>query len=499
MRTKGAGMLDAHEQEQDRKIKANAEAINQVADYLHEIRDHFEPISAFVEKVPPKWKASMRLVRTVVGFGAVAAVLIKGGIWYYQKQVIHEMAERYIRVASDLYYGENNADVAMPFVDKALALEDENPDYIFFKAYMKGMAATAKLLNLDRPFTKQELNEAHQALAEAKYLEQIAPKRAEPYILQGQILAALKETARAKDALDKAVAVDPGNGFAHVRLALVKLDEKDVAGAKASLAKAEGINPSSKWVWLWKGVIARENDGDVAAARACYEKALEIDPRFDLALYNLGASYISRKEKNYAKARENYLKVLKVNPDYKEACYAIGMTYGYEDNYAVAKVWMEKAIALDPGFLTAHKFLGVVLGEMKDYTGAIASYVAALHLDPMNADIYVRKAKMESALGKDDEALRDLEFALDLDPTSKRNLLYLGDFHAKKGDLEKALGYYDKAIAQDAKYAEAHAGRAAVLYRLGKKAEALEAIDTAEKSTTYKPERFRKLKEVYSK
>lgn len=490
-------MLDAHEREQNHRISANSEAINRVADYLREIRNHFEPISAFVEKVPPKWKASMRILRIVIGLGAVAAVFLKGGAWYYRKQVIHKMAERYIRVANDLYYGENNADVAMPFVDKALALEDENPDYIFFKAYMKGMAATSKLLNLDRPFTKQELNQAHQALAEAKYLEQIAPKRPEPYILQGQILAALKETARAKAALDKAVAVDPGNDFAHVRLALVKLDEKDADGAKASLATAEGINPASKWVWLWKGVIARENDGDVVAARACYEKALQIDPRFDLALYNLGASYIGRKEKNYAKARENYLKVLKVNPDYKEACYAIGMTYGYEDNYAVAKVWLEKAIALDPGFLTAHKFLGVVLGEMKNYEGAVASYEAALHLDPMNADIYVRKAKMESALGKDEAALRDLEFALDLDPTSKRNLLYLGDFHAKKGDLEKALGYYDRAVAQDAKYAEAHAGRAAVLYRQGKKTEALEAIETAEKSTTYKPERFRKIREMF--
>ena len=490
-------MYDPQEQNQDRRIEANSEAISRVADYLHEIRDHFEPVSAFVEKVPPRWKASMRLLRAAIGFGAVAAVMLKGGVWYYQKQVIHEMAERYICVASDLYYGENNADVAMPFVDKALALEDENPDYIFFKAYMKGMAATAKLLNLDRPFTKQELNEAHQALAEAKYLEQIAPKRAEPYILQGQILAALKETARAKVALENAVAADSGNDFAHVRLALVQLDEKDVVGAKVSLAKAEGINPSSKWVWLWKGVIARENDGDVAVARACYEKALEIDPRFDLALYNLGASYISRKEKNYAKAREYYLKVLKVNPDYKEACYAIGMTYGYEDNYAVAKIWMEKAIALDPGFLTAHKFLGVVLGEMKDYAGAIASYETALHLDPTNADIYVRKAKMELALGKNDEALRDLEFALDLDPTSKRNLLYLGDFHAKKGDLAKALGYYDKAVVQDAKYAEAHAGRAAVLYRQGRKAKALEAIEAAEQSTSYKPERFRKFKETY--
>ena len=484
--------MDQHEEEQDRLIRSNAETIRRVADYLREIRDHFEPISMFVEKVPPKWKATMRLVRTVVGLGAVAMILVKGGAWYYQRQLIHEMAERYIRVAEELYYGENNADVAMPFVEKALELEDENPDYIFFKAYMKGMAATARLLNLDRPFTKEELNQAHQALAEAKFLEQLAPERAEPYILQGQILAALKETDRATRALEKAVSLDPMNDFAHVRLALVKLDRRDVQGAKASLAEAEHINPASKWVWLWKGVIARENDGDLAAARTCYEKALEIDPHFDLALYNLGASYIGKTEKNYEKARENYLKVLKVNPDYKEACYAIGMTYGYENNYAVAKVWMEKAIALDAGFLTAHKFLGVVLGEMKDYEGAIASYEAALHLDPMNDDIYVRKSKMELALGKYDEALRDLEFARELNPT-KRTMLYLGDFYAKKGAFEKALDYYDRAIGMDAKYAEAYAGKAEVLSLQGKREEALEAVETAIKSTTYRPERFHAL------
>ena len=60
-------MLDAHEQDQDCGIKANAEAINQVADYLHEIRDHFEPISAFVEKVPdhPKLVAIVTPLLTV--------------------------------------------------------------------------------------------------------------------------------------------------------------------------------------------------------------------------------------------------------------------------------------------------------------------------------------------------------------------------------------------------------------------------------------------------
>ena len=291
--------------------------------------------------------------------------------------------------------------------------------------------------------------------------------------------------------------MDPANDFAQVRLALVLLNEKDLQGAEAALDLALTLSPGSKWALLWKGIVAQNYRRDLDTARLFYGKALAVDPKFDMALYNLGATYVVGEQKDYATARKYYFKALKVNPDYKEACYAIGMTYGYEDNYMVAKVWMEKAVALDPGFLIAHKFLGVVLGEMKDFEGAISSYDAALHLDPMNADIYVRKAKMELALDRNDEALRDLEFAYGLDPVAKRTLLYLGDLKVKCGDLDTALEYYDKALAVDDKYAEAYAGRAAVLYRQGKKAEAIEAIDTAEKSTTYKPERFRKIKEKY--
>ena len=430
-------MVSEHDKTQDRRIAANTMAITELVKYMRELRDHFEPFYALSEKVPEKWTNLVRKMRTLAKLGIVFVLLAKGGGWYLNKQKLHTMADRYAEVARRLYYTENNPGVALPFVDKALEIEKESPEYIFFRAYIKGMAATRDLLNLGRPFNKMELDRAHQAYAEAVFLQGLDPKRPEPYILQGQILGALKETARAKEAIQKAVEIDPNSDFALIRLAMVQLDEKDVAGAEASLAKALELNPKSKWAWLWKGVVAMDFKKDAEAARTCCDKALEIDPKFDLALYNRGWTYATGKERRYDLARAEMKKALAVNPGYKEACYAMGMFYGYEDNYMVAKVWMDKAVAMDANFLLAHKWRGIICGEMAQHEEAVESFGAAILLDPMNADLYVRRAKMSVALGKLDDALRDLNFAYELDPSAKRTMLYLGDVHLKAGKQGK--------------------------------------------------------------
>ena len=483
-------MISEHDKAQDRRIAANADAIASLVKYMREVRDHFEPIYGMAEKVPEKWTKLVLKLRTILKLGIVFVILSKAGGWYFNKQKLHKMADRYAEVARRLYYTENNPDVALPFVDKALEIEKESPEYIFFRAYIKGMSATRNLLNLGRPFNKAELDCAHQAYAEAVFLQGLDPKRPEPYILQGQILAALGETARAKEAILKAVKMDPNSGFALVRLAMVQLDEKDVAGAEASLAKALELNPESKWAWLWKGVIAMDFKKDPSLARECCDKALEIDPKFDLARYNRGWTYATGKDKRYDLARDEMKKALAVNPDYKEACYAVGMFYGYEDNYPVAKVWMDKAVAMDPGFLLAHKWRGIICGEMAQYEDAVRSFDAAILLDPMNADLYVRRAKMSMALGRVDDALRDLNFAYELDPVAKRTLLYLGDVYLKANNHDKALSFYDKAISVDEKYDDAYSRKAALLLQMKRHDDALAAIDLAIKVSSYKPERF---------
>lgn len=484
-----------HEEKQDARIsanteaiRANAEAIRMQTEYLHEIRNHF---------IPEEEARFRRFAKYVVTplIKAIALVAFIGGLWdviawVMARYEVKVMADRYVSVAKDVYYNENNPEVAIPFLDKAIELRDGDAEYRFQRAYIEGMAATRLLLNLDRPFLKSELDRVHRAYAEARFLQELKPDRPEPYILQAQVLAALKEPERAESNLAHALQLDPASDFVHLRMAMLQLDRKDTDGAEKSLDRAIELNAKSKWAWLWKGILANDFRKDKAAARDCYEKALALDPRFDMALYNLGATWGYGKEKDYAKAREYMLKALKINPDYKEACYQIGMFYGYEDNYPVAKVWMDKAISIDGNFLTAYKWRGIINGEMKLYEDAVRDFNVAIQLDPMNADLYVRRARANEQLDRIDDALRDLRFAYDLKPDAVRTLLYLGDVYAKVGKTSQAVDYYDRALEIQPKYDDAYAHKADVLSNLNQEEESLAAIGKAIEVTTYKPERF---------
>lgn len=484
-----------HEDKQDSRISANAEAIQANAEairmqteYLHEIRNHF---------IPEEEARFRRFAKYVVTplIKAIALIAFIGGLWdviawVVARYEVKVMADRYVSVAKDVYYNENNPEVAIPFLDKAIELRDGDAEYRFQRAYIEGMAATRLLLNLDRPFLKSELDRVHHAYAEARFLQGLKPNRPEPYILQAQVLVALKELARAETNLVHALKLDPASDFVHLRMAMLQLDRKETDDAEKSLDRAIELNANSKWAWLWKGILANDFRKDKAAARACYEKALSIDPRFDMALYNLGATWGYGEEKDYAKAREYMLKALKINPDYKEACYQIGMFYGYEDNYPVAKVWMDKAISIDGNFLTAYKWRGIINGEMKLFEEAVRDFNVAIQLDPMNADLYVRRARANEQLDRIDDALRDLRFAYDLKPDAVRTLLYLGDVYAKVGKGQQAVVYYDRALALQPKYDDAYAHKADALAQLGQEKESLIAIEKAIEVSTYKPERF---------
>ena len=98
-------------------IRANAEAIRKQTEYLHEIRNHF---------IPEEEARFRRFAKYVVTplVKAIALVAFIGGLWdviawVMARYEIKVMADRYARVAEDVYYGENNPDVASAFLDKA--------------------------------------------------------------------------------------------------------------------------------------------------------------------------------------------------------------------------------------------------------------------------------------------------------------------------------------------------------------------------------------------
>jgi tetratricopeptide (TPR) repeat protein len=78
-----------------------------------------------------------------------------------------------------------------------------------------------------------------------------------------------------------------------------------------------------------------------------------------------------------------------------------------------------------------------------------------------------------------DEALRDLDTTLRLNPQSSHAWFNRGTVSSRRGDSEKALADFDRAIERDPGFAEAYAERCATLLKMDNPAPALESCEKA--------------------
>jgi tetratricopeptide (TPR) repeat protein len=437
-----------------------------------------------------------RLVKLFLRGASLIALAISGligswelGAYLKESWEIDRLAKGYAQVGVELYYEENNANVARKFLGKALELAPDDADYLYMDAYIDGMAAVRDLFNLDRPYTADELNAAHEALAKSVLLENQQPDSAEPYILRGQIYAALKDHERARDVLLKAVRLDPRTDFALMRLGVVEYNAGNKDSATSYMKQALALNPESKWAHLWNGVMASDA-GKTNQALAHFGKSLAVDPRFDLAHYNIAWAYLGQKPKAYDKAEAAFRKALALNPNYKQAFYGLGMVFGYQNEYTVAREYLTKALDLDAQFLTALKWRGIVNDELGNLDEALSDFSAAISIDPSQADLYVRRSR---ALTKGDEftdALADLQFAKRLDQKNPRIELYLSRIYNELGQFSASMDSVNNALELRAGFADALAHRASLHLANGFPDNAVTDYKSAITSTSYRLDRF---------
>lgn len=218
--------------------------------------------------------------------------------------------------------------------------------------------------------------------------------------------------------------------------------------------------------WFYQGE-EMDKQGRPAEALACFEKALEINPRSAYTWYSKGVALgkLGRPEEELA----SYDQALKINPGFPEAWFNKAITLGNARRFREALECFVKAQEL--GYPDAEQGIRYCQQALADQAvGATADSDAWLK---KGTDLVVQG-------GNPAEALACFEKALTLNPRSERSWWGKGVVLGNLGRLEESLAAYDQVLAINPRLPGPLMSKAAALMNVARFREALECFEKAQ-------------------
>jgi TolB-like protein/Flp pilus assembly protein TadD len=197
-------------------------------------------------------------------------------------------------------------------------------------------------------------------------------------------------------------------------------------------------------------------------------------------LSNLGA------QESYEKAVELLEQALKIDPEYAAAWSGLSMVYAAQagiglrpadEGFPMAREAAQKALVIDPDFAVAHVFLGwVAMAYDGDLASAARHFERGLRLEPRNIRVIGNAAALLLSLGRFDETIALVEYAVARDPVNPVVRFNLGQAYLSAGRWEDAIESYRTALALSPGFSGAQSALGGALMYKGDLHAALEAI-----------------------
>ncbi|MCC3418637.1 MAG: tetratricopeptide repeat protein [Microcoleus sp. PH2017_29_MFU_D_A] len=190
-------------------------------------------------------------------------------------------------------------------------------------------------------------------------------------------------------------------------------DNSDAVNQGDSTSQEESIGRkiSQEAVELYNEGIDRYDAGDLEGAIAAFEKALEINPKFEPAWNRLGNAL--RNFGRYKEAIAAYEKALEINPKCEPAWNGLGITLKNLGCNKEAIAAFEKALEIDPKFHSVWSALGNALNNLGRYREAIAALEKALEIEPKDDLAWNGLGNIQYELGRKSDAIAAYNKALE--------------------------------------------------------------------------------------
>jgi tetratricopeptide (TPR) repeat protein len=288
---------------------------------------------------------------------------------------------------------------------------------------------------------------------------QAEPRNGDAFYYLGVSHWLANEPDKAIAAFEKAVLLLPADSEPLEFIAHIIADRNQRAEAEHLLLRAvEGANPGpSAFTALAK---LKMNAGEVEQARTRLRQALELDPDYPPALYNLAIIYYRwlGKPDDAAALLKRYLKLEEDNPHTEQARSILeaisktenqkqqqmrerrmsaieetkqGLEYYKERNWAKAKAFFEKAIASDDSYYVAHYNLGLTHMVRREWGAAIKSLRTSIAINPAKPEPRYMLARASFESGSAGNAIGELDSLLEIYPDFAKAHFLLGFIYSQ--------------------------------------------------------------------
>ena len=232
---------------------------------------------------------------------------------------------------------------------------------------------------------------------------------------------------------------------------------------------------------LWN----KRGEAELIKSIAYFEKAIEIDSNYALAYAGLGDAYQTLgnngfwlPEKAFPRARAAALKALEIDDELAEAHTTLaGITGDYDWDFVNAEKEFKLAIELNPGYATSHQWYAELLSHLGRQDEAIKEIKIARNLDPLSPRISASVGFFLIFVRRYGEALEELNKALEVDPNHFLTHELLGWVYEAMGKYEGAVKFYLRAIELGGISKDPEADLASCYALMGKREEAREILD----------------------
>jgi TolB-like protein/DNA-binding winged helix-turn-helix (wHTH) protein/Tfp pilus assembly protein PilF len=236
----------------------------------------------------------------------------------------------------------------------------------------------------------------------------------------------------------------------------------------ADLAGNDAVNPEVHELYLEGRFFWNKRDpGSLHKAIDYFQRAIAKDPNYAQAYAGIADAYGLLGMMPEAETAAG--KALAINGNLAEAHTSLGLIEPFLDwNWAAGKAHFERAIALNPNYATAHHWYAeAYLMPMGHVDEALGELAKAQALDPLSAVIATDYGKDLYFARRYDEAIAQLQRAIELDPNFVSAHNWLSDtflekrmYAEAKAELEKTKPFKEERVyIRQTAYLDARMGK----------------------------------------